>query len=614
MLNKLIGLAIMLGTLVTLFGCATPSVTPTNSTVPEATPAMTTVVAPPTSIVPTRSQNPKVFISWVDFIKFNDIIYLSETNQNSSIPAEDLPEYAKVQFKTASVVNELGYKIKNGDAAFLEIGTPIYSIRDYSPQFRLVALAGGRQIFYEADTNPNAKVGADLLDLEGKVVYISINSRNDGTTELAAIRDAKQVSDLTQMILDAPVDQTVRQNGSDQYFLVFHLEDGTSVRRSFLLDTGELQRGIFLPDAFVQDIRSALTPSPSIGTQTSTDATAGPLSWLLQAAPAGDIVYLTYDDIEALSASQNQAIPSGAASLEEKTKWWTTFQNYVVASGAYYTVTDIFFDIVNLKGALTVWYQDQSSINISGGQLDLAALREMLKPYQYTEENYLGYPIFSRAQQPAVDTQPGWSKWLPPTFGIIEGVKNGGDTVSLILTASNSGDNDVSKARSTIQSALKAYQDKKTLAYQSTAITPLINSLGRVGSAFISQGTSLQAELESIKPEDRPSYIGTGKLDPYSQLAITFRKDGNDSILEFILGYDTDAIAQSNVTTLEKRLSEGRRSFTGQPVSEIWSVKEVKANGSFLHGAVKLIEQPDGKTLNFANMIFLKDYPFLSPN
>src|ERR1035437_6603957 len=124
MLNKLIGLAIMLGTLVTLFGCATPSVTPTNSTVPEATPAMTTVVAPPTSIVPTRSQNPKVFISWVDFIKFNDIIYLSETNQNSSIPAEDLPEYTKVQFKTASVVNELGYKIKNGDAAFLEIGTP----------------------------------------------------------------------------------------------------------------------------------------------------------------------------------------------------------------------------------------------------------------------------------------------------------------------------------------------------------------------------------------------------------------------------------------------------------------------------------------------------------
>src|SRR5450759_4474555 len=109
---------------------------------------------------------------------------------------------------------------------------------------------------------------------------------------------------------------------------------------------------------------------------------------------------------------------------------------------------------------------------------------------------------------------------------------------------------------------------------------------------------------------ERSSDIGTGKLDPYGQLAITFRKDGNDSILEFILGYDTDAAAQSNVTTLEKRLSEGRRGFTGQPVSEIWKVREVKANGEFLHGTVQLVEQPDGKTLNFANMLFLKDYLF----
>jgi hypothetical protein len=366
--------------------------------------------------------------------------------------------------------------------------------------------------------------------------------------------------------------------------------------------------------ASVPSTSPILTPSQSAGTTTSTPTTASPLSWLLQAVPAGDIVNLTYNDIEALSASQSQAIPPDAASLQEKIKWWTTFQNYVVAGQTYYTVTDIFFDIVNLKGALTVWYQDQSSIGISGGRLDLAALRETLKPYQYTEEDYLGCLIFSRGQQPAVDAQPSWSMWLPPIFAVVEDVKNAEGAVSLIITAGNSGDNDVSKAKSTIQSALKSYQDKKTLAYQSTAITPLINSLGQVGSAYISQDTSLQEELQGIKPEETASYIGTGKLDPYGRLAITFRKDGNDSILEFILGYDTNAIAQSNVSTLEKRLSSGRRMITAQPVSQVWKVREVKAIGPFLHATVQLVEQPNGKMLNLANMLFMKDYLFLAPN
>ena len=56
-------------------------------------------------------------------------------------------------------------------------------------------------ILYEADTNPYAKKGADLLDISGKVEYIGVNSAIDGTTELASIRDEGQVSQLVDMIL-----------------------------------------------------------------------------------------------------------------------------------------------------------------------------------------------------------------------------------------------------------------------------------------------------------------------------------------------------------------------------------------------------------------------------
>ncbi len=199
-----------------------------------------------------------VMIDWVDFIKFNGITYLRTTFQTNSIPAEDLSAYDKIQFKVADVVTDPGYQNKDGDAAYLEIGTPVYSIQGYSPEFRLVALRGQQQIIFEADTNLNAKIGADLLDIGGKVTSIRVNSNVDGTTELASITDAQQVSKLVQMVLEAPIDQTVHQNGAEQYFLDFHLWDSTVVHRSYWLDTGELSRGIFLPEEFGQAIRSIL--------------------------------------------------------------------------------------------------------------------------------------------------------------------------------------------------------------------------------------------------------------------------------------------------------------------------------------------------------------------
>ena len=114
-----------------------------------------------------------------------------------------------------------------------------------------------------------AKVGADQLDLENKVQYIGVNSGSDAHTELAAIKDPNAVQALLDLVAKSPVEQSSQPGGGTQYFIDFHMVDGTEVIRSYWPDPGELARGIHVPTAFrlatVAAIQSAGggTPKPS---------------------------------------------------------------------------------------------------------------------------------------------------------------------------------------------------------------------------------------------------------------------------------------------------------------------------------------------------------------
>jgi hypothetical protein len=203
-----------------------------------------------------------IHIEWVNFIKFGGITYIGNPlNQGRAITESDLgPEFAKVKFKVSSNVNDPGYHTQDGDAAYLDPGTPVYTVKGYKFTFRLAAhdSDNNRLVLFEADTNPNAKKGADLLDIAGKVEYIGVNSEQDSKTELAAIKDPKEVGALVNMVLAAPVEQDRPPQNEPQYFIAFHLEDGTTVTRQYGLHTGELSRGILLPKAFEMAVEQAL--------------------------------------------------------------------------------------------------------------------------------------------------------------------------------------------------------------------------------------------------------------------------------------------------------------------------------------------------------------------
>jgi hypothetical protein len=202
-------------------------------------------------------------IDWVDFVQWNGITYLAATGPASAGATQ--PELgaplATTKRKLEGNESDPSHKIQDGEAAFLEAGTAIYSVNGYRSAFRIGVKKAGAVAIYEADTNPKAKTGADLLDLEGKVDYIGFGDANQ--REVAAIRDPAVVAHLVGLILQAPVDQSAQPPPAGaQSVIAIHFHDGTQTVRAFWPSTGLLSRGIMTGLEFARAILAAL-PSPA---------------------------------------------------------------------------------------------------------------------------------------------------------------------------------------------------------------------------------------------------------------------------------------------------------------------------------------------------------------
>ena len=205
-----------------------------------------------------------VHIDWINFLQLGGIRYVASTlaSGRAATQADVGPVFATVQFKLDGTVHDPYYQTKDGDAAFLDAGTPVHSVKGYVPTFRLVARFADRLSFYEADTNPHASTGADLLGIGGKVHTIGVNSPQDGTTEIGAVTDPTDVAALVAMVLHAPVNQQYQERDSAAYFIAFHLDDGTAVTRAYWPGSGELARGILLPPAFGAAVQQVVAAAP----------------------------------------------------------------------------------------------------------------------------------------------------------------------------------------------------------------------------------------------------------------------------------------------------------------------------------------------------------------
>jgi hypothetical protein len=194
---------------------------------------------------------------YIDFVRFGGVTYyVADHGVGRPITPGDLgPELGRVRGNPPMTGPPLAYRPRDGDAAYLAVGSPVFTVKGYRPSFRLAARHHGRLRLYEAEEAAGARTGADLLDLAAKVRYLSVNS---GRFELARVKDGPRVAELVGQVLTAPV-RPSSGRAEDRYcFVVFNLDDRTAVRRTFFPGTGELRPGVFVPPAFVGAMEDAL--------------------------------------------------------------------------------------------------------------------------------------------------------------------------------------------------------------------------------------------------------------------------------------------------------------------------------------------------------------------
>lgn len=182
-------------------------------------------------------------IEWVDLLKINNITYYQNHEGTKAVTAEQLGE--KVG-KISYMLNDhacTNHVSKNGDAAFLPIGTVVYALKGYKSDFRVVA----NNKIYEVNENPNAATLGDLMDIKGKVKIVSLESGQDGSrignfSQDASTNFITELLPLAYVGFDAVYEKTKHEAG---VFLRVHLQDGTSFRMVFYPKANGFTAGAF---------------------------------------------------------------------------------------------------------------------------------------------------------------------------------------------------------------------------------------------------------------------------------------------------------------------------------------------------------------------------------
>ena len=94
-------------------------------------------------------------IDWVDFVQIGSTQYLAGLEGSPTLQETDLgPVFAHVRYKVSGNVCDPSYRPKDGDAAFLDPGTPIYQVDGHPPSQLLAARHDGRIVAYVARATP----------------------------------------------------------------------------------------------------------------------------------------------------------------------------------------------------------------------------------------------------------------------------------------------------------------------------------------------------------------------------------------------------------------------------------------------------------------------------
>lgn len=219
--------------------------------------------------VPAVSQEQPAAGEPIDFIRLDGAVYLSmsylgQDDAAGPLDASELgPAIGQVGSGRPDPADEAAFPnepclwdLPDGVAPRLLSGDEIFAVRGYATSFRLATRHEDEVAFYQVWCSDDALVGADLFDIYGRVVSISVTGDLTESSGFAVIDDPATLAGLTEMLLSGRIVPDEESSGAPvTHQLIIELDDGTSFRAStspgeFLWGTGVIEA----PAAFEDEL------------------------------------------------------------------------------------------------------------------------------------------------------------------------------------------------------------------------------------------------------------------------------------------------------------------------------------------------------------------------
>ncbi|MEJ8306321.1 hypothetical protein [Saccharibacillus sacchari] len=185
-------------------------------------------------------------LDYLDGLMLNNIHYSNKESldeRGKSLPAGLIGDRISEVSYTMSGDACSDFVMRSGDATLLPTGTPIYEMKGYKPDFRVIA--DGR--IFEVSDNPDAKTIGDLYDIEGKVAKVSRVSGNDGSLmrEFSPEDTQAFLSDL--LSLEYVGFEAIYTNNPPEYRISLQLDlnDGTNIRLGYWPKANAIVEGAY---------------------------------------------------------------------------------------------------------------------------------------------------------------------------------------------------------------------------------------------------------------------------------------------------------------------------------------------------------------------------------
>ena len=181
-------------------------------------------------------------IDWVDFIQWNGHDYNGVHNSEIADASFIDKEIGEVRFKVADNVSNSSYQLKDGDAAFHEKGTKLYSIKgeDNIIAVKDKAAINGYRIYFAIDNSKYKWHFEDVSLDQVKKIEIYKSATPAGNQQIATITDEAGMENFLDILSNSKETPAFQPNTSTgdpiSYQIILYTDDPIAYKYNVQFD------------------------------------------------------------------------------------------------------------------------------------------------------------------------------------------------------------------------------------------------------------------------------------------------------------------------------------------------------------------------------------------